>query len=234
MQESKGRKLHGLAETARERGDFIESLKYTDEAIIAYQEENDHLGFSELQGSRYLIFNHLFEKTGFEGYKILGKFSALSAVELAEKSGNENAKALPYHNLAKAYQSMNDYSNSILFYKKAIEYMEKYPPHTHVDIKDLEVYDMKAHLAFVEYISGDKGARARLNEAIAGLEATPGPSYQKDVWASGAHMRMAQMLKDEDLENAKLHLENAKQIIDKNSDLKLRKEQWEKLAKSFS
>ena len=41
------------------------------------------------------------------------------------------------------------------------------------------------------------------------------------------------VLKENDPQKAKEHLQKAKEIIDANPDLKLRKAQWEKLAENF-
>ena len=46
-------------------------------------------------------------------------------------------------------------------------------------------------------------------------------------------MRIADMLKEDNPEKAKEHLQKAKEIIDNNPDLKLRAEQWKKLTESF-
>ena len=45
--ESKGRKIHSQAEMAREKGEVVEALRFTDEAMVVYQEEGDKLGLSE-------------------------------------------------------------------------------------------------------------------------------------------------------------------------------------------
>lgn len=58
-------------------------------------------------------------------------------------------------------------------------------------------------------------------------------SYNFHVWLSGAHMRIANVLKTDDPSKAREHLEKAKQIIDSDSRLTLRSKQWEKLTKEF-
>ena len=231
--ESKARQIHGQAEHAREGGDFLDSLKFTDEATVLYQQENDGLGFAEVQASRFLTYKHLHEQTGYKGYLVLAKFAAQASVETAEMSGIDSAKSLPYFNLAKAHQLLDELPAAIENFKKSIELMDKFPSEKHQSFKGLIIADMSSHLAFAEYKNGDKTALDRMLQAISSLDSEDGPTYQKDVWRSGAHMRTAEMLKQDDLEKAEEHLQKAKEIIDTNPDLKLRLGQWEKLAKSF-
>src|SRR5258708_11979925 len=51
---SEARKIHGLSEQAREQGKTLTALKLNDEAMVAYQEEGDILGFTENLASRVL------------------------------------------------------------------------------------------------------------------------------------------------------------------------------------
>ncbi len=229
--ESKGRKIHAQAEVAREKGEFVEALKFTDEAMVVYQEEGDRLGFSEVQASRFLTLRHLYEKTDWRGYLILAKQNAEASVELAEASGDLKTLALPYFNLAKAREELEQYHEAIESYKKAIENMEKNPAEQHN--RAGVIADMKEHLAVCEYKTGDKEAIGRAEEAIAELAGINEEKYNKDVWMSGGYIRIAEVLKKDDPKKAREHLEKAREIIDANPELVLRKKQWEKLAASF-
>jgi len=83
------------------------------------------------------------------------------------------------------------------------------------------------------YKNGEKEALGDILAAISELEATNEPKFNKDVWMSGGYMRLAELLKDEDLAKAQEYLQKAKEIIDANPELVLRKGQWEKLAQNF-
>ncbi len=230
--DSQGRKIHAQAEQAREDGKFEESLKFYDQALIQYAKENDDLGFAEILATRTLTLRHLFQTTNNKNFLIAAKHAAMASVEVAEKSGDKKALAIPYFNLAKALQEAEEYEEAVSYYKKAVENMESNPPETHN--RPAVLLDFKIHLAGCEYQAGDKDALPRIEEAIARLEAVDEISkYNKDVWISGAHMRIALILKDDDVQKARKHLQKAKEVIDANPDLKLRLDQWQKLAATF-
>ncbi len=231
MNSERGREIHGRAEQARESGEFLESLKLLDEATTVYAEDKDYLGMSEAQSSKYLALRHLSEKTNERQFLILAKFAALCAVEMAIASGDKTALAMPYAKLGTAYRELEQIPDAIESYRKAIENFEQNPPELHN--RPAVLLDIKGHLYTVEYMNGDRSALSRAEQIIEELEKTDEIAYNKDVWLSGAHMRIAGILKDDDPEKAKVHLQKAKEIIDSNPDLKLRTGQWEKLAKEF-
>ena len=229
--ESKGRILHSKAEQAREKGNFQEALELTDQALIKYQEESSVLGFAEIQASRFLTLRHLFEKTNDQNYLILAKHSALSAVEIAQKNGNKEALVLPLFNLAKAQETLGELSKAVNSYKEAVGNMINNPPKEHN--KPAVLADMKVHLDTTEYKNGDKTALERAEKDLAELEQAEEMDYNKHVWTSGGHMRIAEMLKTDNPGKAQEHLQKAKEIIDADPNLTLRKTQWQKLAEKF-
>lgn len=230
--ESEGRKIHGLAEQAREEGDFLKALKLTDESMIAYQQAKDTLGFAEIQASRFLVLRHLYEQTADRHYLVLAKHAALAAVEIAENTDNKQALAIPYFNLAKAQETLGEFSDAVTSYQKALEHMLNNPPTEHH--RPAVVADMRVHLTTCEYKAGDKTAFERALTATAELEQAEEISdYNKNVWLSGAHMRIAEMLRADQPTRAKEHLQKAKDIIDADQRLELRGKQWGKLAETF-
>lgn len=231
MDKETARQIHGHGEVAREKGDLLGALKFLDEATILYEEEGDFLGFAEVQASRFLTYRHLFEKTGYNGFLILAKFSAMSSVEIAEKCQDPKALAMPLYNLAKVQEDLKEYPEAIASYNKTIDAFTSNPPDQHN--RPGVLADMKIHLHVCRYKNGEKEALGDILAAISELEATDEPKFNKDVWMSGGYMRLAELLKDEDQDKAKEHLQKAKEIIDANPELVLRKGQWEKLAKSF-
>ena len=231
MESKRGRKIHGLAEEAREKEqDFLKALKLLDEATIAYQEDNDYLGMSEAQNSRFIVLKHLFEKTADKSYLILARLAAQAGVEIAEENNLKEALPLAYFNLGKAYEEEEKYKDAVIFFQKAYESKDNLPErHDRPAVRA----DIKAHLAFAQYMSGDKSAISKLDQAIIDLENSDEYPYTKDVWLSGAHMRAAKALKDDDRKKAEEHLAKAKEIITSNPELKLRMGQWESLAENF-
>jgi hypothetical protein len=71
-------------------------------------------------------------------------------------------------------------------------------------------------------------------EALDQLQASNETQYNKDVWASGAHMRIAEITSKTDHETAVKHTLAAQAIIDANPELVLRKKQIAKLREKLS
>lgn len=233
MNESRGRQIHALAEHAREDGKFLEALKYTDEATTLYLEDNDILGLAEVQGSRFLTLRHLFEATGKNEYLVLAKFAAQAAAQISEDSGIKESIALPFFNLAKAHETLNELDDAILCYEKAISAQESNADVHHA--RPAVLNDMKVHLYVCQVKNGKEEALADAESALKELsDDTEEGSYTKNVWVSGGHMKIAEALRNINPEKAKFHLLEAKNIIDKNPELVLRLRQWEKLSSTFS
>jgi hypothetical protein len=228
-----GREIHAEADHAREDGHFLKALQLIEETCLMYSEENDSVGFSELQGSRFLTLRHLYEKTQDQNFLILAKHAAMSAVELAEKSNDPTALAMPLFNLAKSQETLGELPNAVLSYRSAIQAQENTPLSYHN--RRAVLNDMKIHLAACEYKNGHREALPEGEEALHDLEndSLEG-AYTKDVWTSGGYMKFAEVLKTDNPQKAKEYLQKAKEIIDGNPDLTLRKAQWQKLATSFN
>jgi tetratricopeptide (TPR) repeat protein len=232
LQPNEGRRIHGLAEQAREEGRFVDALKHTDEAMVAYQERGDKLGFAEVLSSRFLTLRHLHEQTGDRSYLITAKHTVQASVDIAKESGDNKALAIPLFNLAKAQETLGELPDAARSYQEAVENVTNNPSEFH-NLPAVAA-DFKVHMTTCEYKAGDKAALPRAEEALQELEGAEHPdAYAKDVWVSGGYMRMAEMLRGDDPEKAQASLQRAKQIIDANPKLGLRDKQWQKLAATF-
>lgn len=221
--ESEGRKLHGQAAKARENGDHLKALQLEDEAMLAYQKDGDILGFAEIIADRSIVLRHLADETGDKNFLLVAKGEMEASVEIARNSGKQDALSIPLYNLAKVEEELDQYTESINHYQEAIS----------TQTNPIVIADMKVHLATCEYKNGDKSALYKAEQALSELQASNEEKYDKDVWTSSAHMRIADMLREDNPEKAKEHLQKAKKIIDANPELKLRAEQWKKLVDSF-
>src|SRR3989344_438009 len=237
--QSEGRRIHGLAAKARERGESVEAVKLAEDAMAVYQKEGDALGFAEALADQFLSLRHIFDKTGDRKYLLRAKHSAMVSVEIAEESGDKSALAIPYFNLAKAQDSLDELQEAVSSYKKAVELIVSDPPAVHkVTERPAIVADFKVHLATCEYKqsfstnkAGDESALERAEAALADLESHPDiEGYNQHVWVSGGHMRIAEMLREVNPVKAKEHLQKAKDIIDSDQRLTIRLSQWQKLA----
>jgi hypothetical protein len=75
-----------------------------------------------------------------------------------------------------------------------------------------------------------KNALKKAEKIIVKLAKILHPSkYHQDVWLSGYHLRFTEILITDSPSQAKKHLKIAKQIIDSNPELKLRRHQWQNL-----
>lgn len=228
MKNESGRKILGKAEMAREEGDFIKALNYVNEAMVKCSQENDFLGFSEVLTSCFLTLRHLSEEYGDQNFMIIAKHYAMAGVEIAETSGDPKALAIPFARLAQANATLNNWSEAVELFRKAISNMKEHAPEYHD--RPAVVADMLSQLSQAEYMAGDKSAKDRLDQAINELNNSEEIRYNKDVWLSGAYMRGAEMLWEEDPESSKKYLREAKKIIDANPELKLRSVQLQKLS----
>ena len=207
MQQPQPRNLLKNAEDAKEKEDFLGALKYTDEALLAFSEEKNTSGFSEVLASRFLTLRHLFEQTGDQNYMILAKQDILAAVEISRKNGNKKALPIPLFNLGKAYETLREYQKAVDVYKEAIDNMKVNPPEGHTE--QAELAEMIIHLSFAEYNTGDKSALERLEKATEALSNEEEDKYKKNVWRSGGYMDLAEVLKDDNPIKAKEALEKA-------------------------
>ena len=222
-----GRRLHLLAEQAREGGRFLAALEHTDQATLAYQKDNDVFGLAEIQSSRQSTFKHLYRSLGDPVFLVLEKHAAEAAVEIAQKSGIHDAVAIPYHNLGKYYAEVEDWKHAAKYFKAAVENLRAYPQNTHS--RPSVIADIEGHQFAAEYRNGDKSGLQQALKALENLKAVEEDSYNKAVWLSGAHLRIAEMVFKDDPNLSKTHLDEARKIIESDKRLILRKEQLEKI-----
>lgn len=231
--ESEGRILHRQAAEAREAGMFPKSLDANDRALFAYDAADDSLGFAEGIACRSITLRDYAKERDSRRFLILAKHEMMASVAIARESGDKTALALPLFNLAQLQESLGELPHAVATYKEAVTNMQVNPPERHN--RPSVLADMRGHLATCEYKAGDKTALERAEEALQDLAHSEEPdTYAKDVWLSGAHMRIADVLRTDEPEKAKEHLQKAREIIDGNSELKLRHNQWEKLAATFT
>lgn len=228
MNSGRGGRIHQQALEVQEKGNFLEALKLEDEAMVAYQKDNDGSGFSEIQAMRTLTYRHLYDQTGYEGYLIKAKHEAMAGVDLAERSGNEYSLAIPLVGLGRIMADLGEFVHAAENFKRAVAILEKYPDEKHS--RKSVIADYKVHMYVSLYRAGDETALQLAEDALEELAATTDASeYEKEVWLSGAHMKIAEAVNPTDHERATEHMKVAKKIIDGDDKLKLRLEQWNKL-----
>ncbi len=229
------REIHGLANQARESGDFLKALRLHGESMIAFQQERVPGGFAEALSAMFLTLRHLYEQTGDKNYLILAKHVAEASVEVAEGTNKPEDLPIPYFNLAKAQETLGELAEAVEFYQKAVNLIESHPPETHnrTGIKA----DMKGHLYTAQYKNGDRAALAKAEQSLKDLTESDEKEiarYNYDVWMSGGYMRLAEAVNPDDPQKAQEHLAKARHIIESNAELTLRKNQLDKLIQSLA
>jgi len=224
-----GRDLHAKAAKAREEEHFLESLDYNDQALFAYEGEDDSLGFAEGISCRSITLRVYANLHSSKRLLILAKYEMMAAVQIARDSKELTALALPLFNLACVLEDLNELNEAGEAYKEAVENIEKNPPASH-DRTSVKA-NMHIHMEVCLYKNGDESALLRAEEALNALENSDEPDqYAKDVWVSGGYMRLAKVLIEKDAAKAQVYLAKAKEVIDANPALTLRKKQWDQLS----
>jgi tetratricopeptide (TPR) repeat protein len=230
---SKGRALHDEAAKAREEERFTESLTFNDDALFAYDADNDALGFSEGIACRSITLRVYANLHDSKRILTLAKYETMASVDLARQSGVAEALTLPLYILAQLKEDLGEYVDAVKDYREAVEGMGKNPSETHN--RPSVLANMKVHMTTCEYKAGDKTALERAEQALQELKDSEEPTrYNKDVWVSGAYMRLADAIIVDKPDEAREYLVKAKEIIDSNPDLIIRKKQWEKLSSAIS
>ncbi len=222
--------FHVQAEEEREQGNLLESLELTDKAMIGYGEEENIHGFTEVQVSRANTFKHLFQQTNNTNYLVVALYNLQAALEIAKSAGKKEDLAMIYQGMGKILEQLERYSEAAEAFQWAVNYLISNPPGEHN--RPGVLADFKGHLAIAQYRAGDKSALARAEDALKELMVSGEDKvsdYNYNVWLSGAHMRIAEVVRDIDPSLAKEHLQVAKKIIDLDPRLTLRKGQWEKM-----
>ena len=223
MRSEKGRQLHNQSSELLESGDFLGALIKTDEAMIAYQEDSDDAGFSEILAMKVLIFNMYYDKTEYKGYLYIAKHTALLSLELAIQSTMPEQIALAHAAVGRVMDRVGEYQNAAEHFASAVELLSENPSE---HSKKSVIADFKNHQASSKLLTGDLSAETDALSAIEELQisddATP---HEKGVWLSGAYMRLAHGMFKTDKDKANQYLNKAEEIINSDPGLSVRKEQ---------
>ncbi len=218
-----GRSIHQEAEKTREKGFYLEALQLADEAALAYLLETDLRGFAETRASRSITFRHLYRTTGDIAYLKQARNEATAAVDLVLSQKDKSAHAIPFFHLANCQEALGELEEAEQSYRNAVEVMEKFPPPSHN--RPAVLLDFKVHLYTVQYKLGQTMALEWAEQALDELRQTDEDPFNKAVWLSGGHMRIAEMLWTDNKHEAVSHLLEAERIIYSNPELTLRNEQ---------
>ena len=232
-QQELGHRLHVEALALRENRELSASIAKARESQYAYLQANDLGGAAESAACEAISWRVAAGLEKNTSMLLQAESVMRQGVELARKSNDPTALALPLYQLAEIQEDLGNFSEALNSYNEAIKNMQTNPPATHN--RPSVLADMKVHMYTCAYKSGDKSGLDQAKQALQELLDHEDPdSFNQHVWVSGAYMRFAEILRLDNVEEAKKYLEEAREIIFTDERLKVRKEQYELLASTLS
>jgi tetratricopeptide (TPR) repeat protein len=220
-----GHQIHVKAEVARENDELVKALTLVEEALVAYQKEEDYEGFSQALQSRVLTCKHLFLLTKDNVFAILAKKDAEASLEITLEHKIVNRIGSCYFRLGEVAMLFKNYKLASDYYQKALD---------NYSGTKAEKGDYRYHLGEALYRKGqrEEGKKVLL-EGLREIKDNAGEvdPFLTHVWESGCLMRLAQFLKGSD--ESKKYLGEAEKIINNDPKLVIRKRQLEELKKSL-
>jgi len=221
------KQLHGMGSDAREKDKHLEALQYLNYAIVGYQKESDYKGLIDALKDRTLTWKHYFLLTEDSVYAILAQKDAESMLAIAKDKKLKDKLSTSHFRLGEVAMLFEDYASAIDSYKKALQYYNG--PLS-------EKGDFRYHLGEAIYRNGQKTEGK--STILQGLKEIQEGADELDpflihVWESGVHMRLADILREDEPEEAKKHLEMARTIVETDEKLVIRRRQIKELSEAF-
>jgi tetratricopeptide (TPR) repeat protein len=217
--------LQKQADVLREEGQSLKAIDVYNQAIVRYQEDKDYANMIGALTGRLLSWKHLFYKTEDKIYAIFVKKEAEAMLEIAKEHQLLDRIYLIHFLNGTSAILLKDYPVAEKEFGQAVEL---YPN------DNAEKGDWIAHLGEAIYRNGRKEEGKKL--ILQGVQIIEEKSSQIDsfifnVWVSGAYLRLAKLLKPDNLEESQIFLSKAKKIIDSDDRLVIRKQQLESFIK---
>jgi tetratricopeptide (TPR) repeat protein len=219
--------FHSQAEIAREEDKHHEALQLIEAALVEYQLTKDYAGFAQALQSRCLTYKHLFLLHNDQVFALLAQHDAQASLAIAQLHDLKTSLGSSYFRLGEIAMLFDDYDQAVKYYQQAL---------TNYHGTNCEKGDYQYHLGEALYRLGQKAEGKR--ELTQGLQAIQTNAHEVDgflahVWESGAHLRLAELLKTDEPAEARQHLATAEQIINADPKLIIRKRQLKNLRGDF-
>lgn len=226
LQATSGFDLQKEADSLRENGQSLQAIHLYNQALVQFQEDRDYANLMNTLTGRLLAWKHLFYKTGDKIYAIFVKKEAETLFDVAKTHHlvADRLHLLHYMN-GTAATLLNDYSIAEKELGQAVAFFPK---------DNAEKGDWIAHLGEAIYKNGKKEeGKTLILEGVKKINenASQVDPFLYNVWVSGAYLRLAKLLKKDNPEESQLFLQKAKQIIDADKRLVIRKQQLEEFKK---
>jgi tetratricopeptide (TPR) repeat protein len=222
-----GFKWHQLSEKAREQDKHPEALEFIEEAIVNYQQEKNYEGLSQALQSRFLIYKHLFLLTKDNIFAFMGQKDVETSFWIAQQYNLQKIISSCYFRLGESAMLFENYKEAVKQYQKAVDNFYGFKA---------EKGDYRYHLGEALYRSGKK--EEGKEKMLQGLQEIQKNKKGIDpflihVWESGCYLRLVELLKNDEPEEARKYLRQAEKIVNSDKKLIIRRRQTKELAKKF-
>lgn len=219
--------LQAQADKLREAGKTLDALDLYNRALVGYQKERNYGAILYVLTGRLISWQHLYNHENSKVYAILARKEAEAIMSISKEFGIHDKDHLIHYLLGKSCIFLEDFSCAESEFQQAVDL---YPS------GQAEKGDWMAHLGEAVYRNGqkEKGKAIILsgvdyiNAHAQGLE-----SYTVNVWISGAYLRLAKILINDDLNEAKFYLQKGEEVTSGDERLVIRRQQVEKLKKKI-
>ena len=215
------KELQKEADVLREQGESLKAIDLYNQAIVGYEEEKDYTNMLQALTGRLLSWKHIFYKTQAKVYAIFVEKESEAIAEIAKEYHLMDKMYLVHFLNATAALQLGNYPSAEQEFRQAVGL---YPA------DNAEKGDWIAHLGDAMYRNGQKEEGKK--EILQGIQqindhASEVDSFLVHVWVSGAYLRLAKLLKTDNPQESQAYLNQAKNIIDSDSRLVIRKQQLE-------
>lgn len=222
------KEMHQQADIFREEGETLEALNLYTHALILFQKEQDYKGVLGVLCDRLISWQHLFSHEEDRIYAIFAKNEAEAMRIIAQEHNIQDRNYLIHFLFGKSYMPLKNFEQAECEFKQALDL---YP------YDNAEKGDWLAHLGEAMCRNGKpEEGEAFILEGIHQIHAHQNEedSYRIHVWTSGAYLRLAKILiDDQKIEEAQICFAKAEEIILNDPRLIVRKQHLEAVQKKF-
>lgn len=217
--------LHILGEKLREKDKLKEAADVLTLAVVKYTISKDYEGLADALQSRFLTWKHYYLLFHKRDYLKLAHEDAKASLFTAKRKNIRKKLASCYFRLGEYYMLRNFYQKASHYFRKAIFFHRG---------KLSEKGDYRYHLGESIYRLGKKKeGKVMILEGLSEIEKGKDKidEFLFNVWKSGCLMKLAELLKDDNYDEAGKYFELAELIIKSDQKLVIRKRQLREMKK---
>jgi len=220
-------KLLEQARKQREQAKSALALDTCTKALLLAQRKGNREQLIQVFVDREIVWRHMFEGTNDITFAILARQDAHTILDMVKMWGVSERLHTAYFMLGQAALLFQDYVEAENYFFKSLRYFKG---------SQAEKGSWRYHWAKALYKIGEKKrALLAFSQAINEIKARKKTidTFLYNVYLSGAYANFAFVLKKDDSKTAQRYFDLAKEIIDSDKRLVVRKKQFKELAKHF-